>query len=393
MSENNISIQAINSVNQSKVAYCKFITANDAGVTGGHQSGFHLHKNSHTLFLDRPGIKGKNEEKFVKIKWHGDFITESRFTYYGVGTRDEYRLTRFGRDFPLLNEDSVGNLLILCKLEEDHYEGFVLSTDDEIEDFLTAFGLSPHETNRIINKDNNEAIDDVLNALFNKYIETLKVEFPATNEVAKNAREIMTRALKTPLSEISKNPDKVILQWLSAEYQLFKSIENNRYADILTRPFSDIEEFIQKANSVLNRRKSRAGKSLEHHLSYIFTNQGLRFTEQAVTEGSKRPDFIFPGQEEYRNIQFEGKKLIFLASKTTCKDRWRQILNEADRIEIKHLFTLQQGISVNQLKEMYSHNVKLIVPKEYLPAYPAEYKEKIGTLGSFIHYVKGTQTP
>ena len=44
-------------------------------------------------------------------------------------------------------------------------------------------------------------------------------------------------------------------------------------------------------------------------------------------------------------LNFDSNKLTMLASKTTCKDRWRQILNEADRIKIKHLFTLQQGIS------------------------------------------------
>ena len=35
-----------------------------------------------------------------------------------------------------------------------------------------------------------------------------------------------------------------------------------------------------------------------------------------------------------------------------AKDRWRQVLNEADCIETKYLFTLQQGISKNQLREM-----------------------------------------
>lgn len=49
---------------------------------------------------------------------------------------------------------------------------------------------------------------------------------------------------------------------------------------------------------------------------------------------------------------FPANKLVFLGAKTTCKDRWRQVLNEADRIETKYLFTLQQGISKNQLREM-----------------------------------------
>ena len=34
--------------------------------------------------------------------------------------------------------------------------------------------------------------------------------------------------------------------------------------------------------------------------------------------------------------------------KSTCKDRWRQVLSEADRIPNKHLFTLEAAISENQ---------------------------------------------
>lgn len=41
-----------------------------------------------------------------------------------------------------------------------------------------------------------------------------------------------------------------------------------------------------------------------------------------------------------------------LAVKTTCKDRWRQILNEADKIHQVHLFTLQEGVSLAQYREM-----------------------------------------
>lgn len=83
--------------------------------------------------------------------------------------------------------------------------------------------------------------------------------------------------------------------------------------------------------------------------------------------------------------------MIFLASKTTCKDRWRQILNEADRIKTKHLFTLQQGISKNQLEEMYNYNVCLVVPKPYIPTYPNEFKNKILSLDTFIKQVGAKQ--
>lgn len=391
MSDETIVSQAIEATNMSQIAFSKFITANDAGVTGGHQSGFHLHKNSYPLYFDKPGKKGSNKDKTVKIKWHDDFETESRFIYYGVGTRDEYRLTKFGRGFPLLNEDSVGNLLVLCKMSEEEYKGYVLSTDADIEDFLSAFGLSPTETNRLIPKASEKVSEGTLEELFIDYISSLSVEFPQTLEVAENARRILMEYKHLGVTDIKKAPDKEILRWLDTEYQLFKAIENDRYSDIISKPFKDVDTFVQTANSVLNRRKSRAGKSLEHHLGFMFTTFDLKFTEQPVTEGNKKPDFIFPGEAEYHNFEFDKNKLVFLGAKTTCKDRWRQVINEADRIDVKYLFTLQQGISSNQLKEMNENKVKLVVPKEYIKAYPPEHQDEIRTLDNFIRYVEETQ--
>ncbi|EJA5030400.1 hypothetical protein MU985_004932 [Salmonella enterica] len=41
-----------------------------------------------------------------------------------------------------------------------------------------------------------------------------------------------------------------------------------------------------------------------------------------------------------------------LAYKSTCKDRWRQMLNEAVRIPDKHLLTLESSICENQTNEI-----------------------------------------
>ena len=90
-------------------------------------------------------------------------------------------------------------------------------------------------------------------------------------------------------------------------------------------------------------------------------------------------------------MTFPAKDLVFLGAKTTCKDRWRQILNEADRIGDKYLFTLQQGISKNQLSEMKSEHVTLVVPEAYRQSFPTEFRTDIKSLSSFICFVKSTQ--
>lgn len=106
---------------------------------------------------------------------------------------------------------------------------------------------------------------------------------------------------------------------------------------------------------------------------------------------NNKPDFLFPNAECYHNFQFPAEDLTMLGAKTTCKDRWRQVINEADRIWTKHLFTLQPGISKNQLKEMADNQVKLVVPQKNISTFPAEYQLSLSDLSSFIQMVRKKQ--
>ena len=117
----------------------------------------------------------------------------------------------------------------------------------------------------------------------------------------------------------------------------------------------------------------------------------MKFEEQVVTEGNKKPDFIFPDGLSYHNFEFPADKLTMLGAKTTCKDRWRQVLNEADRIKDKHLFTLQKGVSANQLREMKAEHLTLVVPKENLSDFHPDYREGILCLSDFIGMVRERQ--
>ena len=190
-----------------------------------------------------------------------------------------------------------------------------------------------------------------------------------------------------------KRQDDKLISWSEIEYRLFRAIENNRYRSFVSNGFASVDDFIEKANVVLNRRKSRAGKSLEHHLEAIFTGNEIDFEGQVVTEGNKRPDFIFPSSSAYHDTTFPDERLIFLAAKTTCKDRWRQILNEADRFRnrTKFLCTLQQGMTKKQMNEMAAEQVVLVVPKPYVRSFPKNTDMRIITLHEFIDFVKKTQ--
>ena len=381
---------AISSVQQSKAAWCRFITGNDTGKTGSHQAGFYIPKCASALLFDKPGRKGEFKEKIVKVKWQDDFTTESCMKYYGQKSRNEYRITRFGQGFPFLQEDNVGDLLILAKFTEEDYAGYVLSSDEDIEDFFAAFNLAPDATNQLIDVEGSAKPDVKIALMLKEFADRFK-DFPETRIMATGAQDCYNKAFRINDRILQKQPDKILTDWIDTETALFKYLEEKVYADMLSQRFESVEDFTEKANQVLNRRKSRAGKSLEHHLSAIFTSNELIFEEQAVTEDNKKPDFLFPNAECYHNFQFPAEDLTMLGAKTTCKDRWRQVINEADRIWPKHLFTLQPGISKNQLKEMADNQVKLVVPHKNISTFPLEFQSSLIDLSGFIAMVKNKQ--
>lgn len=144
--------RAIEAVRANQVSFCKFVSANDAGDTGGHQAGLYIPKNSIKLLFDIPGIKGENKEKLATLVWQDGTEVVCRFIYYGKGSRNEYRITRLGKHF------KVGDFIIIVKINENIYQGFYLSIDTDIEKFLEEFDLSISETNNLITVSNDTQI-------------------------------------------------------------------------------------------------------------------------------------------------------------------------------------------------------------------------------------------
>ena len=150
MSDNVTWIDAVETVQKSQASFFKFISANDSGETGGHQSGFLMPKNVISEMFGRTGVRGENFTEEIRVEWQDRYVTDSCFKYYGISTRNEYRLTRFGREFDFSNRISTGDVLVLSKVKDIYFKAFVLKTEDEIENFLNAFGLSPVDSGSII---------------------------------------------------------------------------------------------------------------------------------------------------------------------------------------------------------------------------------------------------
>ena len=379
--------QAIQSVLNSKKGFCKFLSANDTGATGGHQSGILISKSAVDMLFSKQELAVDCiTKKNVIIRWQDELKTESSFTYYE--SKNELRITRFGRDFPFLKPEQTGAMFVFTKQTDIDYCGYFLETDEEIETFLDTFGISPTETNRLIDitKMSSETQEKLA---IQEFINSLEVDFPASDVMSASARYIEEKTYDH-VEFIRTNPDRKIISWTNTEYALFRALEYARYGEIIKKGFQSVEEFVKVANAVLNRRKSRAGKSLEHHLAAIFDGNNIEYSSQAVTEGNKKPDFLFPSQKAYHDYSFSTDNIVSLAAKTTCKDRWRQVLNEADRLKNKpkYLCTLQQGISGAQMDEMQAENVILVVPKPYIETYPKDRRERIWTLSWFVQFIK-----
>lgn len=370
-------------------AIIKFISANDAGATGSHQAGIYLPKEVWPLYTPNPPIRGINADTFPKVRWPDGRITESRVVWYGTGSRSEYRLTRFGRGFPFRTPDSVGSLLVLVPFSHESFSAYVFDHDDEIEEVQSRLGVEI-VTWGVYDRDQPELFetdDRCVSSRAEEFIKSLPGEFPSTAVISGITQQILSTCMPA-FSTLSA--DYCILQLRDEEYKLFRRIEKAVSEPQLLRLVHDIDGFLALAQSILQRRKSRAGWSLEHHVAYILKRAGVPFDARAHIDGKISPDLIIPGKAAYENPDWPVEKLFIVGVKTTAKDRWRQVTREGHRVPRKHLITLQAGVSVAQMDEMTAANVQLIVPKDLHNEYPASVREKLLTVEDFISLVRRT---
>jgi hypothetical protein len=222
-------------------------------------------------------------------------------------------------------------------------------------------------------------------------LERFGSNFPTTRDFSAVARNSLAG-----ISALD-DPDAVLMAWVEREELLFRRLERRIVADRLHHGFmaeddsADVDGFLAFSLSVQNRRKSRAGQSLEHHLGALFAASGVRFSRGAETEDRHRPDFLFPSHSEYHNPAFPSERLTMLGSKSTLKDRWRQVLTEAARIPRKHLLTLEPGISENQTDQMKTAQLQLVLPAKLHSTFRDSQRPWLMTVADFVQLVSMRQ--
>jgi len=369
-------------------ALLKFISPNDAGTTGSHQYGYYLPKAVWRMYTPDAPTKGRVDKHPVSILWQDGHTTKSVVTWYGDKTRSEYRLTCFGRDFPYLNEDVVGDLLVLIPKTQKEFIAYVLDYDDDIEEIQTALGVEAFTNwgiyqNGIPRKAESE--DECIDRRIREFSAAL-TDFPTGKVFSETTRRILQDCLQK-FQQLQA--DDALMRCYQTEYQVFQSVERLVCQnEVSGRLFKSIDDFLKTASSIMNRRKARAGRSFENHVEYLLTQAGVPHTMRPKLGADGEPDIVIPSDKAYFDPAWPEKKLFIVGLKTTCKDRWRQVLNEGRRVRTKHILTLQQGISSAQLQEMQTARVSLVVPQSLHNKFPKDRRADLLNVETFIQTVR-----
>lgn len=386
------------------VWYVKRLSGNDTLANGTHQYGPHLKKEF--LFeilpsINRTDVKNPDARLNLYLDSHLDH-REARVIYYNnkfhgnpTNGRNETRITNLGGSASaLLDPESTGALTV-----------FAFSLDAEGLARDCHIWICRHETEEDVVEDRIGPVEPgkaivwppaqlpllgPLQARTHCRLEDHEIptswllKFPTGLELVRKAIELRPDA--------SLDPDQRLLRRRDCEFEIFQSVERAIEFPAIKAGFSTVDDFLAHAQSILQRRKARSGRSLELHTRQIFIEERLKegqhFSHQPESEPNKWPDFLFPSEAAYKDAGFPTGRLRMLAVKTTCKDRWRQVVSEADRIPIKHLLTLQQGVSENQFAEMVGAGVQLVVPTGLVKSFPKSVRPHLQTLESFIGDVR-----
>ena len=381
--------------------FVKRLSGNDTLATKAHQAGPYIPKEFlFEVFPDLHRPKTRNPDKIfpLYIDSHAD-RRDVRAIWYNNRlhgrTRNEARITGFGgAASALLDPDSTGALTIFA-FNPKKGECHVWVCQHETEEDVVEERIGPVEPGKAVvwsSKGLAAEIPVVAKVRANCWLAAKEIppqwlkQFPSGEQIIRKTVELR--------ADNALNPDKRLLRRRECEFEIFRSVEEAVELPAVRAGFRSIGEFMGRAQTILQRRKARSGRSLELHAKELFVEEGLKEGTQFVHQpreadsGKRGPDFLFPSREAYSDPSFPSARLRMLAVKTTCKDRWRQILTEADRIKIKHLLTLQEGVSEKQFREMVGAGVQLVVPEPLKKTFPTSVQEHLQTMESFIADVR-----
>jgi len=315
-------------------------------------------------------------------------------------TRSEYHLY-YSSDF-ISDFANAGDILLIAKRPNNTLLAIIVEAGTTIsQQLLWLFGFADMSDARFAVRSQLDDQTDYLEFASRYILDNIGISVETTEEAHLEemlskfnkkfpSTRIFSEYARSTLPEVNPQDehDKVLMAWLDKEEKLFRTLEKYFVEIRLEQGFvNDVDSFIAYSLSVQNRRKSRAGLSLENHLEFLFHECNIDYSRNPFTEKKSKPDFIFPHIEAYNDSSFEALKLTMLGVKSSCKDRWRQVLSEADRIKNKHLLTLEAGISKNQTDEMKAKHLQLVLPKDIHRSYSSDQQKWLMSVAEFTSLV------
>lgn len=361
---------------------------------------------------------GEPEEKLrVPVKWvwlsdeEPPLVMPLDGTWYDSRRGKSHRGAEYRLYYPAAAEEVVyraraGDTLFLAMSRDGGLVALLCPQGSSIEQqLLWLFGLD-HAGKDLVQKDlRGEAgrsldiaaryvldlIDVEVVAEADEWLEQLLRAFPKGLPSTRRFSEFARKAVGAidPLAD----PDAALLAWMDLEERLFLTYERHIVGERLREGFvtdgvPDVDQFVQYSLQVQNRRKSRAGYALGHHVEALLEVHGVPHRREATTEKRNGPDFLFPGEGAYHDPHWPAENLLMLGVKTSCKDRWRQVLAEADRIAVKHLLTLEPGISPAQTDEMRKERLQLVLPASLHASYRPEQQAGLMDVAGFLELAR-----
>jgi hypothetical protein len=392
----------------------KILSQVEANILVSHQHEFNGVGGLRQI-LGEPSGKVKYSAKCMYFTDYDDepIIEDGELTWYDARQkareernvqRTEYRL--YFMDNTVIQSANAGDVLIIAK-QRNRSELLLIIAEKETtiaSQLLWLFGFSSLEHPGFSIREELETEQDRIAFASRIILENIGIEVEITeqnylddmlikfNGAFPSTREFSTYA-RTTLYDIDfeRDYDNVLMACYEREEILYRTLEKHIVGKKLKTGFYDVDDFFDYSKSAQNRRKSRAGLALENHIEFLFQKNNIRYTRTPTTENKSKPDFIFPGITEYKDQSFKSIDLTMLGVKSTCKDRWRQVISEANRIETKHILTLESAISTNQTDEMRQSLVQLVVPQKIFGTYKTEQQKWLFTVTDFLDIVKEKQ--
>lgn len=215
---------------------------------------------------------------------------------------------------------------------------------------------------------------------------------PPVAEFAAFSREIAGLA-----ADPTTDPDSVLVHWWRTSEEAFYLYERHVLQPILDEEMTgnggvDVDRFFELAARFKNSRFSRAGKTFENHLGALFDLSDIHWESPShkLSDGSK-PDFLMPSVRAYLDKSYPQRLLVFLGAKTSVKERWRQLADEAKRLQTKHLITLDRYLTTSTLHDMLLARVVPVMPAAIQYEHYAGRYPEVLTVEEFMRVVRSKQ--